>query len=150
MSSSDSLTARALAAADQRRDDTAEPATWRNLHWAERAEASAAALAQVLGVAREQVAITADHTRAYGAWPWPKLTVTGSAYEFTAAFNDPGQLMILAPCPDCRQQVPQVRLRHLADFGDVISGFRPDEPVHEFRADPGHRADCPHASTDSD
>lgn len=149
MTAYDALTSRALAAADQRREDTAEPATWRNPHWAARAEASATALAQVLGIAREHVTITADHTRAYGAWPWPRLTVTGSSHEFTAAFNEAAQLMILAPCPDCSQQVPQVRLRHLADLGDVIGGQLPDEPVHEFRADPGHRPDCPHATTDS-
>lgn len=146
----DSLTGRALAAADQRREDTAEPAAWRNPHWAARAEASATALAQVLGVPRAHITITADRTRAYGAWPWPSLTVTGSLFEFTAAFNDPDQLMILTPCPTCRRQVPQVRLRHLADLGDLIGGHRPDQPVDEFRADPGHRADCPHATTDSD
>jgi hypothetical protein len=142
------LTSRALAAADQRRHDTAEPAAWRNPHWAARAEASATALAQVLGVAREQITITADRTRAYGDWPWPRLAVSGSLYEFTAAFNDPARLTILAPCPRCRQQVPTVPLRHLADLGDLIGSHLPGEPVHEFRADPGHRAHCPHATSD--
>lgn len=140
----DLLTGRALAAADARRTDTAEPAAWRSPRWAERAEASATALAHVLGVPREHVAITADRTRAYGAWPWPRLTVTGSSYEFTAAFNDPERLTILASCPDCMQQVPLVWLRHLADLGDLIGGFQPDEPVDEFHADPGHRPSCQH------
>lgn len=144
----DSLTGRALAAADQRREDIAEPATWRNPHWAARAEASATALAQLLGVPRAHITVTADRTRAYGAWPWPSLTVTGSLFQFTAAFNDPDRLMILAPCPRCKQAVPQVRLRHLADLGDLIGGLQPAEPVHEFHADPGHRADCPHAAAE--
>jgi hypothetical protein len=141
-----SLTMRALAAAEQRRDDIAEPASWRNPRWAARAEASATALARILGVGREQVAITADRTRAYGGVPWPTLTVTGCTHEFTAAFNDPDQLMILAPCPECGNQVPLVRLRHLADLGDLIGSHRPAEPVPEFLADPGHHHRCPHAT----
>lgn len=146
MTSNDSLTFRALAAAEQRRDDTAEPATWRNPRWAARAEASATALARILGIGREHVAITPDRTRAYGGWPWPKLTITRSTHEFTAAFNDPDQLMILAPCPDCGNQVPLVRLRHLADLGDLIGGCHPDEPEREFHADPGHHHRCQHAT----
>ncbi|GAA1966536.1 hypothetical protein [Catenulispora subtropica] len=141
------LTIRALDAATQRNLDTAAIATWRNPHWAQRAEACATALAHLLGVPRGQISVHPDLTRAYGHWVWPTLTVTepgGAQHEFTAAYNDPEQLIILGRCPDCGGQVPLIPLRHLADLGEAISGTPTGEPAHEFHADPGHHHLCQH------
>lgn len=146
-----SLGERARHAAAIRRADTAEPATWRDPQWAERAEASARRLAAILGIARRRVEISADPTRADGARVWPRLTVTDhrAVYRFIAADNDPARLLCLDPCPECGEPVPLTALRHLADLGDLLE-HRPGQRnavklplARELAADPAHHTRCP-------
>ncbi len=152
---SGSITARARHAARQRRDDTRIPATWRDQRWSEQAHAAARTLADLLAVPRQRVHLAPDHTRAYGAWVWPRMTVTdttGHLHLFVASYNDPERLIALAACPACGGEVPLTWIRTLADYGDLLEGaaLDPDafDPVPEFRADPGHTAHCPHAPLD--
>jgi len=148
------ITARALHAAARRRHDTATPPTWSDERWAQRAEACAHELAALLGIAYSQVEITADYTRAYGQWPWPRLTVTesdGATHRFLGAHNNPDQIFTLGTCPACEREVPITWLRSLVDYGAQLdgTGLTDDafDPVAEFRGDPGHTAACPHAET---
>lgn len=145
-----SLGERARRAAAVRRADTAEPATWRDPHWAERAEASAHRLAGILGIARDRITVSADPTRAEGGRAWTRLTVIDhGVYEFIAADNDPARLLCLGPCPECGNRVPLTALRHLADLGDLLehrAGRRGGARLplaHELAADPAHHSRCP-------
>lgn len=147
-----SITARARDAARQRRDDTRTPATWRDEDWAARAHAAAENLADLLAVPRDRVQIVPDYSRAYGAWVWPRITATdttGHPYRFVAAFNDPARLLALGSCPACGGEVPHTWVRTLADYGEHLEGTAPTpgtfDHVPEFRGDPGHHTDCPHA-----
>ena len=150
----DRITARALGAAARRRHDIRSPPTWRDERWAARAEACARELADLLGITHSQVEISPDYTRAYGQWPWPRLTVTetdGTAHRFVGAFNNPDQIFTLGSCPVCGREVPITWLRSLADYTVLdATALAQDafDPVPEFRGDPGHTAACPHARTD--
>jgi hypothetical protein len=148
------ITARALHAAARRRNDTTIPSTWSDERWAQRAEACARELAALLGITSSQVEVTADYARAYGQWPWPRLTVTepdGTAHRFLGAHNNPDQIFTLGTCPACGREVPITWLRSLADYGTELdrAALADDafDPVPEFRGDPGHTAACPHAET---
>lgn len=143
---------RARQAAATRRTDTAEPPTWRDRNWATRAEASAHRLANILGIARGQIAISSAPIRAYGGWVWPRLTVTergGTDYGFIAANNDPYRLLCLGPCPECGATVPLTHLGHLADLGELLDyhaglrGAARPEYAQELVGDPAHRSTCP-------
>ncbi|WP_194894142.1 hypothetical protein [Catenulispora pinisilvae] len=151
------LAARARAAATQRRADaanTADLATWRDPRWVALAEQCADALARVLNTPRDQITVAPDRLRAYGGWTWPLLVVIepdGSVFEFVAAYNDPGRLLALAPCPHCGQQVPYTAIGHLADLGELLDDRAGQVTQPEQRqqylplmhGDPGHDGDCP-------
>ena len=146
------ITARAVQAAAERRRGTADPATWRDARWSERAEACVREVAALLGITGSQVNTQPDHTRAYGGWPWPLLTVTepdGTEHRFVGAYNNPDQIFALGACPACGREVPITWLRTLADYGSLLdrTALAKDrfDPVAEFRGDPGHATDCPHA-----
>lgn len=150
-----SITARARHAARARRSDKRTPPTWSDERWTEQAHAAARHLADLLAVARDRVHLAPDYTRAYGQWVWPQITVTdttGHLLRFVASYNDPERLLALGSCPACGGEVPLTWIRTLADYGDLLDGtaLSPDafDPVPEFRADPGHRAPCPHAHLD--
>ena len=145
------ITARALHAAVRRRNDTTIPPTWSDERWAQRAEACARELAALLGITSSQVEITPDYTRAYGQWPWPRLTVTepdGTTHRFLGAHNNPDQIFTLGTCPACGREAPITWLRSLAAYGTELEGTALAEgafdPVPEFRGDPGHAPSCPH------
>jgi hypothetical protein len=150
-----SITASALQAADQRRADTGDLATWRDSRWAERAEASATALGTLLRIPRDRIEITPDPTRAYGGFIWPLLTATdpdATTHRFLAAYNNPDLLLAVHPCPACLAPVPMTQICTLADLGDLLTGAALAEgtwdPAPEFRGDPGHQPDCGHAHLD--
>jgi hypothetical protein len=152
-----SIAERARHAAHQRDTDTGEPATWRNPRWAERAEACATALATLLQLPRDRIEVTGDtiRKRAYGQWPWPRLTATdpdGATYEFFAAYTNPDCLLTIHPCPACLGEVPMAWIKTLADLGDLLTGDLMTRqgwsPAPEFRGDPGHQPHCPHAHLD--
>jgi len=149
------LAERARAAAAQRRTaHAAEPHIRREQRWFALAEQCAAALARVLDTPRDQITIAPDWGRGYSGWTWPRLTLAepdGSVFEFVAAYNHPGRLLALAPCPHCGQLVPHTAVGHLADLGELLDycAGRAAEPeqrqqyLHEMHGDFVHDGDCP-------
>ena len=112
-------------------------------------------MADLLAIARSQVEITPDYARAYGQWPWPRLTVTepdGTTHHFLGAHNNPDQIFTPGTCHACGREVPITWPRSLADYGTELDGTCTAEdgfdPVPGFRGDPGHAPSCPHADID--
>jgi hypothetical protein len=147
------LTARAVSAARRARDADPDGFAYRHQDWHtwQRRARLGRTLAAALGVPVEQVSVTDDPQRVYGAVSGDLLIVTdpdsGHRWRFVPDLGADENWLLLDECPDCTATVPITRVTTLADLGAYLDTEAPDyDPTDgcpdEFHDDPAHRPGC--------
>ncbi|MGH8917949.1 MAG: hypothetical protein ACRD0H_06350 [Actinomycetes bacterium] len=147
------LAARAVTAARRARDADPDGFAERHRDWHtwQRRTRLGRMVASVLGVPVEQVSVTDDPHRVYGAVPGDLLIVTDPdsqrGWRFVPDLGASETVLLLDECPDCGATVPITRVTTLADLGAYLDADDPDyDPAQgcpdEFPGDPAHHPEC--------
>jgi hypothetical protein len=103
---------------------------WHNPAWAARARQARRDLADLLGIEIKDITVRAVASRPRGAMPGLELAVHDGAttYTFATPYSEPGRVLAVAPCPDCRVPVPTRLIVELADLGAWLAELEHTPP----------------------